>query len=237
MKTTKARTGKLLPRDVMSQFPNLLKILDNPAIIEDDIDYDVSPALATALKSWKLEDAGKVGTLMDIIDNHVDGAGEKVIIWSTHPKTMDLLAEKLKKYKPMVIHGQIKLPRGWGSKKTEYVHNMVEDWKKDPKQKILIASSLMLDACITITQATTQVYYDRNYSLIKFLQSMKRSHRYGQKKQVKTYILFYEKTIEVHQDWILDKKSDINSQLLKKDTLTQEQWLALFEGDEESKII
>jgi SNF2 family DNA or RNA helicase len=205
--------------------------LDNPTVFQERFSEDLNPDLHKLVSSFKFADHGKIATLRDLIETHVDELGEKMVIWSTHPKTMINLEQILKKYNPICIHGEMEIPKG--KDKDQWRHHLVEEFKHKKKHKIIIASSLILDTAITMTQANVQVYFDRNFNQVQFDQSIKRIYRNSQTKKVNTYILFFEKTVEVHQDNILNTKSDFNKKFLKKDFLSKNEWEALFDGDEE----
>ena len=67
---------------------------------------------------------------------------------------------------------------------------------------------------ITLTAASTVIYYSNGYDLEKRLQSEDRAHRIGQKKSV-TYIdLIAERTVDEKIVKALRKKIDIASQIM-----------------------
>ena len=67
---------------------------------------------------------------------------------------------------------------------------------------------------ITLTAASTVIYYSNGYDLEKRLQSEDRAHRIGQKKSV-TYIdLIAENTVDEKIVKALRKKIDIASQIM-----------------------
>jgi len=70
---------------------------------------------------------------------------------------------------------------------------------------------------ITLTAASTVIYYSNGYDLEKRLQSEDRAHRIGQKKSV-TYIdLIAEKTVDEKIVKALRKKINIASEVLGED--------------------
>ena len=72
---------------------------------------------------------------------------------------------------------------------------------------------------LTLTQATTVVYYSNNYDLEKRLQSEDRAHRIGQKNKV-TYIdIVCERTVDEKIVRALRKKQSI-----AKSVMGEEQW-------------
>jgi SNF2 family DNA or RNA helicase len=227
----KEQHGSLKTKFVKNRFPYIMMALDNPTVFQERFSEDLNPDLHKLVSSFKFADHGKIATLRDLIETHVDELGEKMVIWSTHPKTMINLEQILKKYNPICIHGEMEIPKG--KDKDQWRHHLVEEFKHKKKHKIIIASSLILDTAITMTQANVQVYFDRNFNQVQFDQSIKRIYRNSQTKKVNTYILFFEKTVEVHQDNILNTKSDFNKKFLKKDFLSKNEWEALFDGDEE----
>ena len=96
----------------------------------------------------------------------------------------------------------------------------------------MIASYLVMGLAINLTEITRNIYFDRNYSLTNWLQSIKRSHRYGQKEKVIVDILICENTLDEHLDRLLTKKENINKFLLDRIHLSIEDIKSLLMGKE-----
>ncbi|MCA1807175.1 MAG: DEAD/DEAH box helicase family protein [Actinobacteria bacterium] len=234
----KAGAQVLHPRQVMNKFPYLLLSLDNPEILakhehtwrvtEGDHDQiKLSNQLNTLLEKFKFErDHEKLPYLREIIEDHVDDRDEKMVIWTGHPMTADSLGEILSKYNPLVIHGQSKEK---GVPQEELKDKVVQQFRSQKKHQILIASYLVLDTALDITEANVQVYFDMPYALINFDQSSKRIHRAGQERPVTSYYLLFANTIdEVRFDVVMNKKALDTSAL--DSSMPLEDWKLLFGG-------
>ncbi|MFW5800043.1 MAG: SNF2-related protein, partial [Spirochaetota bacterium] len=229
LKTIKQEHGSLDMRAITNNFPFISLALDNPEIINLD-KYIGTEEIETLLKMWKFEDHSKLEIFDDLVEEIVKNNNEKFIIWSGHPKTIDSLAEHYKKYKPLKIHGNIDF-KSEGHTRDSYRDMVVETFKNTNKN-LLIASWRVLDTAVTMTECNKQGYFDRGWDLIPWLQSQKRIHRISQEKQVTTYVTIFENTLEERQDRILERKENMNNNLLNKDFMTKEEWEKLFNGDD-----
>lgn len=230
MKTLKQEKGELKAKDVLNKLPYISLALDNPEIINLE-NYVGVEEIETLLKKWKFDDNSKLEILDDLVSEIINEQNEKLIIWDGHPKTIDSLAERYKKHKPLIIHGAINFQKE-GHTRDSYRDNIVEKFKKSDS-KLLIASYKVLSTAVTLTECNKQIYYTRGWALIDWLQSQKRIHRISQEKPVTTYVLLYENTLEEKQDRVLDKKENLNDKLLEKDFLSKDEWESLFNGEEE----
>lgn len=227
----KNEEGSVTVRSMVNKFPYISLALDNPDIINLD-EYVESGNLKTMIKKWKFNnesDNRKIEMLDDIISQTVE-QGHKLIIWDGHPKTIDELTKKYAKYNPLSIHGQSNF-KELGMTRDEY-RDMVVTKFKGKEHNLLIASFKVLATAVTMTECNHQVYFTRSYDLTDWLQSQKRIHRISQKKEVKTWVLIYEKTLEENLNRNLIKKENVNSKLLDKDFLEKGDWEALFNGEE-----
>ena len=73
------------------------------------------------------------------------------------------------------------------------------------------------------------VFYDRDFSSIKFIQSIGRSHRYSQTRDCIVYNLFYNDTIEERIIEVLKKKEDMINNILENGTSTDDIKIGLSE--------
>ncbi len=228
----------LYPRQVLNKFPYLLLALDNPEILAkhehtwrvEEGDEDVvklSNQLNTALSKFKFEkDHEKISYLKEIVEEHVDDRGEKMVIWTGHPMTADSLSPLFSKYNPLVIHGQSKQK---GLSTDELKDSIVQQFRTQDKHQILIASYLVLDTALDITEANVQVYFDMPYALINFDQSSKRLHRAGQEKPVTSYYLIFADTIDEVRYQVVMKKKALDTSALDA-SMPLEDWKQLFSG-------
>jgi len=235
----KANAGALMPRQVLNKFPYLLLSLDNPEILaqhdttwyvseEGDQDqHKLSKKLHNQLQKFNFsKDHEKIPYLKELLEEHVEGRGEKAVVWTGHPLTADALAPLLDKYNPLVIHGQTKEK---GLTVDEVKDKTVQTFMNSDEHQVLIASYLVLDTALDITEATVQIYFDMPYALTNFDQSSKRLHRAGQEKPVTSYYLLFANTIDETRFQIVSQKKQLDSKALDA-TLPIEEWRKLFEG-------
>lgn len=220
--------SKHFMREVYNDFPRIQLAVSDPTMLVGRIDPEVNPSLAKKVKNYKFEDSAKVEVCDSIVEKHLE-EGDKIIIWSGHPQTMDNLAQHYKKYKPFVIHGGIEIPRGMS--KDAFIDSTLEEFKKDPERNILIASYNMIATSKNITEAKVMIYWDRSFSFVLYDQSKERNHRPGSKNdQVIIYLLICEKTLEERQDKILIQRKSLDEEVLNYDSLDKDTWRKIFEG-------
>jgi len=222
----KKETGKLDSKVVVSKFQYLTQALENPCLFKDTITSEEDVSLKKLIDSWKFNDHSKLPYLDDLVTSIV-GEGEKLIIWDWHPKTIEQLKEKYKKHSPLIIHGETY--KSTNMSREEYRDYIVETFKKS-KHNLLIASPLVLSTAVTMVECSKQVYFSRNYVLTDWLQSKDRIDRYGQQKEVTTYVLILENSLEVRLHMTLRKQEDMNKNLVKKVYLSKDQWKSIFTG-------
>ena len=190
-----------IPPDLRQGDENLLSDQDLKNLIAK---YDLNEKPA---KIFKLKELSK----------KLISKGEKVLIWSTHLKTIDLITKELSKEGINIskITGKTKL------KEREEIKDKFND------------SSSNLDAIIAIPQACSEsislhkachhgIYYDMNYNTSEFLQSLDRIHRVGgsEKNPVFYYFLQYENSIDVKIYERVFEKANRQMQVIEEDNLT-----------------
>jgi len=131
-----------------------------------------------------------------------------VILWTIYPRTANLLAKALKKYKPLVVHGEEST-----SVKKEDRAKVVDAWKKDPEQKLAIFS-YVLATSINITEVNRQLYFDNTLDSDPRDQSLGRTRRATSKEPTITVYLLYDKSIDIYVYFnILEAKSTVKRTL------------------------
>jgi SNF2 family DNA or RNA helicase len=153
----------------------------------------------------------RINELLEILEE-VDG---KVIIWANY------------RYDIRRIHRTLKEKFGGNSSVCYYGDVEQSDREtaisefQDPNSSVrfFVANTQTGGYGLTLTQATTVVYYSNNYDLEKRLQSEDRAHRIGQENKV-TYIdIVCERTVDEKIVRALRKKQSI-----AKSVMGEEQW-------------
>ena len=157
------------------------------------------------------------GEIVDIENNRLDELMEileevegKVIIWSHYTHDIRKISAALKK-----TYGENSVVEYYGKTESETRQESIEKFQ-DPRSPVrfFVGNPQTGGYGITLTAASTVIYYSNGYDLEKRLQSEDRAHRIGQKKSV-TYIdLIAEKTVDEKIVKALRKKINIASEVL-----------------------
>ena len=209
-------------RDIINRFPYMMLAVDNPFLLEKHLDK-FDDDLQNKIKTFKESSMEKYLAIDDIIEDHPN---EKGIIWAIHPKSIELLAKRYAKMKPICITGDI--PQ---EERFELVNQF-----KTGDHKLLIANITTLNTSATITEATYQIYVERGFTYTQYEQATRRIYRAGQDKDVKSYILIYDESLDVMLDKNLSSKGLLVEGLMKKDFLTGKQWITLFNAKESDNL-
>jgi len=143
--------------------------------------------------------------LMDILEE-VEG---KAIIWAHWQRDVELITAAIEKqYGPgSVVHY-------YGKTLPEQRDYAIRNFKENDKVRFFVGTPATGGYGITLTQASTVIYYSNGYDLEKRMQSEDRAHRIGQTKKV-TYIdLIAEDTVDTKIVKSLRKKIDIASKVM-----------------------
>jgi SNF2 family DNA or RNA helicase len=222
------KCGSLDSRQVTNSFPYLSMALDNPQLLEKH-SGKFSNKLNKNISKWDfLKDHAKIELCDELVEKHCDFEGQKIIIWTNHPSTADILKDRYKKYEPTVINGVT-------AKTNELKTILVDQFRESKESKILIAGISVLSTSQTIVEAKAQIYFERNYNYTDFDQSKARIHRIGQNDQVNTYILLFDNSLDILQDKNLEDK-DLITNMIGKQFLTKEQWRKIFKLNSDDKI-
>tara|TARA_R110000765_G_scaffold89125_1_gene170205 strand:- start:80 stop:1171 length:1092 start_codon:yes stop_codon:yes gene_type:complete len=148
----------------------------------------------------------RIEELLDVLDE-IEG---KVIIWANYIYDIEQITKAVKKK-----YGNDSIVQYYGAVDNETRQTNIEKFQNpDSPAKYFIGNPQTAGYGITLTAASTVVYYSNNYDLEKRLQSEDRAHRIGQNKSV-TYIDFItEKTVDEKIVKALRKKINIASQVL-----------------------
>ena len=153
----------------------------------------------------QLIDNNRIKELMNILEE-TEG---KVIIWANYQRDVNqIIKNVVEKY------GEESIVDYYGLTPQEDRQDNIRKFQNGPECRFLIGTPQTGGYGITLTKASTVVYYSNGYDLEKRLQSEDRAHRIGQKKNV-TYIdLIAEDTVDEKIVEALRKKINIASEVL-----------------------
>ena len=148
----------------------------------------------------------RITELLNVLEE-VEG---KVIIWANYIHDIENIVEAISKE-----HGSDSVVQYYGAIESDQRQKAIEKFQ-DPRSSVrfFVGNPQTGGYGITLTAASTVIYYSNGYDLEKRLQSEDRAHRIGQKKSV-TYIdLIAEKTVDEKIVKALRKKINIASEVL-----------------------
>ena len=213
-KIQRARIIRL--RQICSYAKNLITAIPSE-YIEGDENLLKDNDLQSLIAKYDLNEIpAKLVKLIEIC-NTLKNKKEKILIWSTHLKTIDLILKKLKQQ-------DINIKKITG-KTLLQDRESIKDEFNDPNSN--------LDAIVAIPQACSEsislhkacqnaVYYDMNFNTSEFLQSLDRIHRVGgsEEKPVYYHFLHYEDSVDLKVYERVFDKADRQMQVIENDNLT-----------------
>lgn len=154
---------------------------------------------STAILSSKVNASCKIDRLLEIMEE-VNG---KAVIFSNWTSVTDIVAEKLKKYKPAVITGE-----------TKDVQAELNKFKKNKTCKCIIGTIGALGTGYTLTEADTVIFLDEPWTMADKLQAEDRCHRIGTKNSVTVITLMCKDTIDERIHEIIERKGVVSDTLV-----------------------
>ena len=216
--------GPFLPlQTVINTFQYLLLAVDNPELLlmhEEKLSDELQKAI---IKFSFKKHHSKIDTLLDVLEEHPK---EKIVIWTAHPSVGFYLKELLHKYNPLVLNGQVSLPKN--QTLDQYKAELVRTFQTDSRYKIFIAGIQTLNTSVSLSEASIQIFFDTTFNYTEYNQALFRIHRIGQTKPVNTYSLIIDESLDVIRYNSLRDKDFINSKFLTKEYLDKKTAEALF---------
>jgi SNF2 family DNA or RNA helicase len=225
IKQSNMKNNAGLVDNLVNRFQYLQLGIDNPLCLLTTPNFSkFDPKLQQLIKSFNYEKHFKKLNALDaIIEEETVENNNKIIIFYYHPITLESLKNHLKKGYDFVSAQQTKEER----------FAIIENFKKN-KNKILLASILIMNTSITLLEAKASVFYEKTYNFINYEQARGRNYRIGQKDEVRYYNLCYNNSIDNLINENLKYKGKVLEGLIKKNTLSQSEWKLLFGGDNET---
>lgn len=214
--------GYLEVKKVFNKFPYMMQLFSDPSLLKGKF-YKCN----AELEKWNFKNNPKLEICDSIISDHLDES--KIIVWSTHPITIDLLAEHYKKYNPLVYSGQTKVK----GDRSKFKDDLVQQFWNDDFRKLAIFQPLSLGTAINLDIANIAINWDMTWDSIVNDQSEGRIYRATSTKPMTHYKLILDNTLEVTQLFCVDNKIKLNEFSTKRDQLSGEEWSYLLNGNEE----
>jgi len=215
IKKAKEEGNTIKYEDIENKYPYLMMVIDNPSLLTYKIKEDSDTTfkiLDTMLEKWKIENYSKLDYLDDFLHNKIENENEKVIVFDTHPLTLNQLYDRYSKYKPLMIHGKLNLSN-------EQRQEIVDKFNDNKSEHKLILLNVQTGGTGLNLQKScnTIIYYNLPYDTVLYRQSLDRTHRISSTRDSFVEILCYGDTFdEIRMNKNLERVYD-NDNLFKND--------------------
>ena len=229
-KICRARIIRL--KQAASYIKNLETAIDEDFLNQDEKILEDNDIKGLISSYDKLEKPAKLLKLISMV-KELKKENKKVLIWSTHLKTIDLILQNL--HSENIV---VKKITGETNRDFEIKKNIMDQFNDNNSD---------LDALVALPQACSEsislhkacqnaIYYDLNYNAAEFLQSLDRIHRVGGSEIHPVYynFLHYEGTVDTKIFEKVFLKADRQMQIIEEDNLTfdlseeEENWEHLY---------
>ena len=188
------RDDILLNIDLIASTPNPLSHLLR---LRQATDY-------TGILSSTIKESAKLDRLDEIIDELIQN-NRKAIIFSNWTSMTEILRERYKQYNPAYITGEVAA--------TER-QQQVNKFQTDNNCKLFIGSTGAAGTGLTLTAASTVIFYDLPLHKAAYDQASDRAHRIGQTSNVHIITLLAKGTIDEAIYNIVIKKGELADMLV-----------------------
>src|SRR3990167_1863753 len=148
--------------------------------------------------------SSKFGVLAELLETIV-ASGGKALIFTQFAEMAKILYEKLSRYAPLLIYGEIS---------PQERQNAVNDFRDDPARKLFISTEAGAFG-LNLEAASYVFHYDMPWSVSKLTQREDRAHRIGQTRPVTVYNIAARSTIDEYVAKVLHKKQKASVNILQ----------------------
>lgn len=210
--------------DLTPEQKNLYNQMKKTAVaLLDDMDMVTANAVITQLLRLHQISCGFVntddGNVLEIKNNRMselmavlEETSGKAIIWANYRHDILAIEEEISK-----VYGPKSVETYFGDTDGEKRQEIVERFETDPELRFFVGQPRTGGYGLTLTAASTVIYYSNSYDLEVRLQSEDRAHRIGQTNTVTYVDLIATQTVDEKIVGALRKKINIATQVLEED--------------------
>lgn len=169
--------------NILERLLRLIQIASNPGLLDPQFSGPIA----------KLD-------YLDELCNRLLDQHEKLIIWSGFVGNIETVVRRLKRYRPLRIHG------GVGAEERAEI---VRAFQEGDINRVLVANPAAAREGLTLTRASAAVYLDRGFNLVDYLQSQDRIHRIGQTRRCEIHKLIASGTVDEYVDAVTELKESV----------------------------
>lgn len=202
---------------IQNKFPYMVMALENPELLktkikETDKELFYQP-LKKLLDSWKLEDHNKIIYLDEYLKQKIEVENEKIIVYDTHPVTLNQLSERYSKYNPTMIHGEIKLTN-------ESRQQIIDDFNNlKSKTKLLLLNIQSASSGLSLNKGGCKViiFFTLSFDAILTRQGCERVSRINSVEDSFVEFLTFDKSVDSIRMKHTINKINFNDTMFKND--------------------
>jgi SNF2 family DNA or RNA helicase len=205
---------------VLNKLQMIIEAIDNPLLLKRRSYYDEN--LKRLIEKYEIEKDSKFIAFSFLIDKYVNYLGGKAVVYGIHPETLDLLFEKFKKYKPLIIHGKI-------NTKEKERQEIQDKFNNSDENKIIFLSALTSSAGINLQKKCNNIiFYELPFDTVLTRQALDRTARINSTKDSIIDFLVYPETIDNIRYLRSMNRIELNDKLNKE--LSEEELRKLLKG-------
>ncbi len=208
-------------KNIMNKLPYIIQIIENPLLLKGRVQNEDVEKL---LEKWDEKNDNKFNLLKNLLEDYVEEQGEKVVLLENHPLTIDILAEKFKKYNPLVLHGK----KGYNEEQKQRIQDLFNDIKND--YKLLIGNPQVMGVGTNFNIGSRRIIFNTcpNDSVLT-AQSLDRCYRINNTRDAIVEFLLYDHSLEILRYKRNMGRLELNNSFLNKN-LNREELIKLLEG-------
>ncbi len=180
----KAASGTMLVRLL-----RLSQIASNPRLVAPDF----------------VGDNAKTVEIDGLLEEVIEANGRKVVLWSHYVKTIEEFIARYAKYRPVAIYGAVPI---------EGRREAVTRFQGDPETMLFIGNPQAAGTGLTLTAAHYAIYETLTWRYDLYAQSIDRTHRIGQVRNVTYFNVLAHETIDEDIAESLDAKRVLAAEVL-----------------------
>lgn len=202
-----AAVAHLLNERAMADLDQFIERLENGKVDGTNIPANVSQ-LCHALGELKAHEA--VTFLTDMLDADPT---LKVVVFARHLSAIDILADGLRQFGPVVVHGGVTSANRAAA---------VDQFQTEGNTRVFIGQLAAASTSLTLTAASTVVLVEQAWTPADNYQAISRVHRLGQSEPVTAYYAYAADTVDERISRILRTKTADFEHLLSPLTTVSE---------------
>ena len=158
----------------------------------------------TGILSSTIKESAKLDRMEEIIEEAVE-SGKKVVVFSNWTQMTTPIADRLRKYNPAVITGEIN---------ADTRQLMIDKFQNDDRCKVILGTSGAMGTGITLSAGTVEIFLDEPWNMALKEQCVDRCHRIGQKNNLTVYTIMCKGTIDERVHDIVLSKGELSDAIV-----------------------